>query len=426
MDFLLPICYPKAIFSLFRRTFRPSGTRSPPGSRLGSSMTQQLTDLTLRRLTTDGADRIEVWDGRMPGFGMRVSKNGTKTFILLYRHRGRPRRLSLGRWPIVSLAKARQKARAALQTLDDGSDPAIGHRPDDNPSFRFDAVVQAFVDRHCLQRNRASTAKETQRLLRKHFVAAWGQRDIRDLRQADINSVVDGLVEDGRPSEANHALGVVKTLFSWCFDRDMLIANPCAKVKKPAKHGKRSRTLSEDELKKVWHASLGEGFPFGPLVQLLLLTGQRRGEIAQMQWQQLDFNARCWTIPESIAKNGREHVLPLSDAAVEILQSMPRLNKTYVFPARGNDKATVSGFSKPKVRLEMVVGASDWTLHDLRRTTATYLARLGTAPHVIERILNHVSGSFGGVAGVYNRHAYLEEMRAAMQQWGEWLRMVKP
>src|SRR5436190_20658160 len=120
-------------------------------------MVVQLTDLMLGRLTSDGKDRVEIWDGpKMPGFGVRVSKTGTKTFILLYRHRGRPRRLSLGRWPIVSLAKARQKARAALQALDGGTDPAIGHRPDDNPSFRFDAVARTFVERHCLQHNRPS------------------------------------------------------------------------------------------------------------------------------------------------------------------------------------------------------------------------------------------------------------------------------
>ena len=388
---------------------------------MGSKVSQQLTDLMLRHLVPRGEERMEVWDGGMPGFGVRVSKTGTKTFILVYRHRGRPRRLSLGRWPIVSLAKARQKARAALQTLDDGNDPAIGHRPDDNPSFRFDAVVEGFVERHCLQHNRASTARETQRLLQKHFVVAWRARDIRDLRQTDINFVIDGLVNDGRPSEANHALAVIKTLFSWCFDRDLLDQNPCAKVKKPARHGKRSRTLSEEELKKLWRAAVDEGFPFGPLVQLLLLTGQRRGEVAQMQWQQLDFNGRRWTIPEEVAKNGRAHVVPLSDAAMKVLEALPRLNVTHVFPARGNDRATVSGFSKPKVRLEAAVSASDWTLHDLRRTTATHLARLGTPPYVIERILNHVSGSFGGVAGVYNRHAYLEEMRVALQQWSDWL-----
>ena len=388
-------------------------------------MAQQLTDLMLRRLMPQGENRIEVWDGKLPGFGVRVSKTGTKTFILLYRHRGRPRRLSLGRWPIVPLGTARKKARAALQTLDLGSDPALGHRPDANPSFRFDAVVKEFVERHCVPHNRASTAKETERLLWKHYVQAWGQRDIRDIRQADINAVIDRLVKEGTPSEANHALAVAKTLYGWCTDRDILSIDPCAKVKKPAKQGKRSRTLAQEELKKLWRSLPDEGFPFGDLVKLLILTGQRRGEVAQMQWPQLDFASRLWTIPEELAKNGREHVLPLSDLAVEVLRSVPRLNETYVFPARGNDAATVSGFSKSKLRLEAAVGANDWTLHDLRRTAATFLAKLGTAPHVIERILNHVSGSFAGVAGVYNRHAYIDEMRVALQQWGEWVRALK-
>ena len=361
----------------------------------------------------------------MPGFGVRVSKTGTKTFVLLYRHRGRPRRLSLGRWPVVSLAEARKKARVALQALDSGDDPAINHRPDDNPSFRFDAVAKAFVERHCTQHNRPSTAKETQRLLTKHFVGAWGQRDIRDIRQADINSILDRLVNDGTPSEANHALGVIKTLFAWCTERDMLQASPCAKVKKPARHGKRSRVLTELELARLWEALPKEGFPFGHLGQLLILTGQRRGEVTQMQWQQVEERSRLWTIPGHIAKNGREHVLPLSNLAIDVVHSIPRLNDTFVFPARGNDAATISGFSKAKLRLEAAVGADDWTLHDLRRTTATFLGKLGTAPHVIERILNHASGSFAGVAGVYNRHPYLDEMRMALERWAEWVRALK-
>ena len=247
-------------------------------------MAQQLTDLMLRRLSAEGQDRVEVWDGKTPGFGVRVSSRGTKTFILVYRHRGRPRRLSLGRWPIVSLAQARQKARAALQSLDAGSDPAIDHRPDSNPSFRFDAVAKTFVERHCLQRNRPSTAKETQRLLAKHFVSAWGQRDIRDLRQTDINAVIDRLVEEGTGSEANHALGVIKTLFSWCFDRDMLNVNPCAKVKKPARQGKRSRTLTEVELEKLWRALPAQGFSIWPPCAAAhsYRAKERRGRAATM------------------------------------------------------------------------------------------------------------------------------------------------
>ena len=388
-------------------------------------MAQALTDLTLRNLSCDGHARREVWDGKLPGFGVRVSSVGTKTFILVYRHRGRPRRLSLGRWPIVSLADARKKARTALQALDGGDDPAVGHRPDANPNFRFDAVAKIFVERHCLQHNRSSTAKETQRLLAKHFVGAWGQRDIRDIRQADINVILDGLVGDGIPSEANHALAVIKTLFAWCIDREMLDASPCARIRKPAKHGKRSRVLSETELAKLYRALGDEGFPFGHLGQLLILTAQRRGEVTQMQWQQINEREKIWTVPEHVAKNGREHVLPLSDLAMEVVHSIPRLSDTFVFPARGNDASTVSGFSKAKLRLESSVGTDDWTLHDLRRTTATLLAKQGTPPHVIERILNHVSGTFGGVAGVYNRHRYFDEMRDALQQWANYVRDLK-
>jgi integrase len=132
-----------------------------------------------------------------------------------------------------------------------------------------------------------------------------------------------------------------------------------------------------------------------------------------------------WIIPEHIAKNGEVHVLPLSDSAMDVLRSMPKLNPVFVFPARGNDKATVSGFSKAKRRLEATVGTDDWTLHDLRRTTATFLGKLGTPPDVIERILNHVSGSFAGVARIYNRHQYIEEMRVALQQWADYVRAIK-
>src|SRR5262249_17734528 len=150
--------------------------------------------------------------------------------------------------------------------------------------------------------------------------------------RTDIDAVIYGLVKGGTPSEANHALGVLKTLFAWCTDGEMLEVDPCVKVKKPAKQGKRKRKLNEEELRKLWRALPGEGFPFGHLVKLLILTAQRRGEVSQMEWQQLDFERRLWTIPEEIAKNGVEHVVPLSDLAIEVLQSVPGLNDTYVFP----------------------------------------------------------------------------------------------
>jgi len=380
-------------------------------------MPQHFTDFMLRKLSCEGRDRIEVWDGRVPGFGIRVSKFGTKTFILTYRHRGRSRRLTIGRYPYLSLMDAREKASDALRQLEKGVDPALSAEVAEDPSYQFDAVLARFVERHCTPNNKPSTAKETTRLLRKHFESAWGKRDIRDIRPTHITEVLEALVASGRPSEANHALGVVKTLFRWCVDREMLADNPCDKIKKPAKHGTRARVLSDDELKAVWHALDTEAYPFGEMTKLLLLTGQRRGEVSQMRWSQLDLKSATWTIPEELSKNGREHFLPHSPSAIAILKKLPRLHDDLVFPARGNDETVISGFSRAKARLDKLSGVENWTLHDLRRTAATCLAKLETPPHVIERILNHISGTFAGVAGIYNRHSYLVEMRAALDKW---------
>lgn len=382
-------------------------------------MTQILNDLTLRKLTTAGRDRLELWDGRIAGFGVRVSKSGTKTFMLVYRHRGRPRRLTLGRYPVLSLADARAKAMQALLLVNQGQDPALSDQTENSTSHQFDSVVRQFVSRYCSVENKASTAKETERLLTKHFVGAWGKRDIRDIRQSHINAVLDSLVAANKPSEANHALGVVKTLFNWAADRELIAVSPCLKVKKPAKHGSRARVLTEPELSAVWSASAAEGYPFGSMTQLLILTGQRRGEVTSMRWSQIDLEARTWTISAELSKNGREHLLPLSSRAMGLIQALPRFDTDLLFPARGNDSNVISGFTRAKNRLDRITGVEGWTLHDLRRTTATYLAKLETQPHVIERILNHVSGTFAGVAGVYNRHTYFDEMREALEAWAQ-------
>lgn len=384
-------------------------------------MATAFTDLMLRKLTSNGEDRREVWDSRAPGFGVRVSSAGTKTYILVYRHRGRPRRLTLGRYPFLPLADAREKASAALKLVETGVDPALAKEAEADASFQFAAVVDAYVERHCTVHNKPSTAKETERLLRNHFVAAWGKRDIRDIQQPHINQVLDGLVKSGRPSEANHALGVIKTLFRWCTERDMLAVSPCAKVKKPAKHNSRARVLTDIELKAVWNAAAGEDHPFGTMTKLLVLTCQRRGEVTQMRWEQLDLEGNTWTIPADLSKNGREHVLPLTTHTKALIEAVPR-SADFVFPARGNIENVISGFTRAKTRLDAASGVAGWTLHDLRRTGATHMARLGVAPHVIERVLNHVSGTFAGVAGVYNRFQYLDEMRAALTIWEAGLR----
>ena len=261
-------------------------------------------------------------------------------------------------------------------------------------------------------------------MLRKHFVSAWGKRDVRDVTQRQVLDVLKHLVETDRPSEANHAAGVIKTLFGWCCDGGLLAINPCERLKKPAKKMSRERVLVRDELKAVWRSFDADGYPFGTMGKLLLLTGQRRGEVVGMRWSELDEEARAWTIPAARSKNGRTHVVPLSDAAMRTLQAIPRLSSDCLFPARGNDENTVSGFTRAKLRFDRVSGVDGWTFHDLRRTVATGMAEIGVTPHVIERILNHVSGSFAGVAGIYNRFQYLPEMRQALETWAHHIESI--
>ena len=194
----------------------------------------------------------------------------------------------------------------------------------------------------------------------------------------------------------------------------------------PAEEKSRDRILDDDELKLVWQAAEGDVSPFGPLIKILILTGQRLNEVGEMRWDELDFQKKVWTLSGERVKNGERHEVPLSEAAVEILTALPRIKSTrgYVFTT-GRD-AAVSGYSRAKTRLDATVAAAlpegskppeHWTFHDLRRTMASGMARLGIALPVIEKILNHTSGTFRGIVGVYQRHSYADEKRAALDRW---------
>ena len=375
-----------------------------------------LTDLTIRSLAAPLGNRIEVWDSKIPGFGVRVSPIGTKTFVLFYHFNGRKIRQSLGRFPHIKLAEARAKAHAILGQVSDGTDPRQ-HDTHSSNKLRFEHVVEEFIAKHCAVHNRKSTAKETARLLRVRFARQWAARDIRQIGRRDIVAILDDAMNSNTPSAANHAFSAVSKLFSWCVARGIIETNPCLGTSRPAPAKERSRVLLDEELSAIWHAADHVGFPMGPITELLILTGQRRGEVAGMRWQEIDFDRATWSIPSERTKNKRPHTIPLAPFAIAIIRALPRINDRLVFPARGSETEIVSGYSKLKPKLEALANVNDWTLHDLRRTAATGLARLGVAPHVVERILNHTSGTFAGVAGVYNRFGYLDEMRAALEVW---------
>lgn len=382
-----------------------------------------LNDLVLRKTQTTGA-RKELWDTQLDGFGVRISETGRKVFFLVYRHGSVKRRKSLGTYPARSLADARQQAFAFKVGLERGEDPAAGAEIKTARAAKAKTFVEAVDDYLALyasEHNRPSTQNEKRWLLRNTCGGRWGNKSIGAITKADVVELLDDYVKAGKASGANHLLSRLRTFFRWCIERGLVDADPCDKLRKPGRTKTRERVLSEGETAKIWRATAASIWPYGAIVQLLLLTGQRRNEVVGLRWAEIDAEAKAWTLPKERTKNGLEHRLPLSDKALELIKALPMVNETLVFPARGSSTTTFSGFSKCKAEIDRLSGVTDWTLHDLRRTAATGMAKLNVAPHVIEKILNHVSGSFSGVAGIYNQHDYEAEMREAVGRWGEQL-----
>jgi len=398
-----------------------------------------LNDVMIKSLPVPASGVAQHPDGKIPGFGVRVTSSGVKTFYLKYRHGGQYARLNLGRDPTTTLAKARAKAHAALAGLAEGLDPR-GEERAQSEDLSFAAILDAFLENYCRHNNRASTAAETERLLRVYFLPEWKNRRVTDIAKADVAAALQPIMKRKAPSAARHAFAAARKLFNWCVEQGLVEDSPCRTMKPPVKAASRDRVLTDDELALVWRTSIEQGDTFGIVVRLLPLTAQRRGEVCGMSWNELDLQQGIWTIPGSRTKNHRAHALPLTPTTVEILKSLPRLDDSpLVFPARGKLEQAYTGYSKGKRMLDKAIdkkrsraavaagGKPDdvtdinWTLHDLRRTAATGMAKLAVPPHVIERILNHATGTFGGVAGVYNRFQYLPEMRQGLQVWEEHL-----
>ena len=375
----------------------------------------RLTAASVERLRPPAKGRIEHWDSLLPGFGLRVSETGAKTWVLMYRIGRRQRRLTLGKYPALGLTKAREKAREALDQLDHGTDPAAHRRSLQGSSKdTFEGVAGLFLDRYARQHQR--NPERTEYLLKKYVTPEWKGRRLESIGLGDVALLVDGIAEGGAPIMGNRVLTVIKKLFGWAVARGLLETNPATGVQAPGKETARDRVLTDTELKAVWQACAGLGYPFGPLFRLLILTGQRRDEIAHMAWP--DIEDGTWTLPREITKSDRVHAVPLSGLAVETIQVVPQIDGCdLLFPSRNGTDRPVSGFGRAKKQLDTLSGIGDWRLHDLRRTVASGLARFQTPPHVIEAVLNHRSGTISGVAAVYNRYSYLDEKRQALEGW---------
>jgi integrase len=367
-------------------------------------------------------DRL-VADDVQQGLYIRITSTGSKSYLAKYTLHGKSVKLPLGSRSALSLKAARSAAATVMGARAIGVDTAavrkeqaaLARASAERDRLTLAVLVAAWKQLHLTQR-RASYADEAARALRHGFAAQWG-KPAESLDRRHVVSALDALQKAGHPAMASRTAAYGRAAFQWAVKRGALLTNPFAALPAIGAAPKRERVLSDAELAAVWKAALVMPPPFGRIVRLLALTGQRKAEVAEMTWNELSDDLSIWTIAPNRTKNGAQHVVPLAAPAVAILREMPRI-EALALPG-GRRGSPFSGWSKSKQRLDELSGVDDWRLHDIRRTVATGLQRLGTRLEVTEAILNHVSGSKAGIVGVYQRHDWAVEKREALDAWAQ-------
>jgi integrase len=388
-------------------------------------------------------DRQEILD--RDGLYFIVQASGVKSWALRYRRKtdGRSIKHTIGSYPMLSLKDARSKATELRAEIERGADPhgdkVVARRRATEVDDSFEVVVRRYIAD--MQRRQKRSWEWYARLLglapngtpdtlaiirdgstdqrgrrRISLVDRWGARRIGDVTDADIIDALDR-VSAHAPILANRLHAVLSALFGWAKGKRLVASNPCTDLDRPAEEHSRDRVLNDKELRKVWLAAGELGHPYAGIVRLLILTGQRRNEIADLRWSEIDLEERALHLPAARTKNARAHDVPLSAQALAIVAGLPRLvDADFVFTIK---RKPITGFSRMKEKLDAATGVADWTLHDLRRTVASGLQRLGVRLEVTEAVLNHRSGSTAGIVGVYQRHDYAAEKHDALQRWAD-------
>lgn len=385
-----------------------------------------LTDAALRNMAPDPHRRIETPVPGIPGFYVVIQPTGVKSFAMRYRYDGRSRKLTLGRYPRLTLAEARKQALDALDLIEQGHDPGAARQASKEAAASKDQDrVTQVVAAYLKAKRKLRSIDTVRRYLEVEVVPVIGKRPIQDIKKRDIARMLNAIVERGSPITANRVFANLRAMFTWAWQQGLIETSPFQGMKAPAMERSRDRILSPEEIALFWHATEQLGQPFGPLYRLLLLTGQRLREVAEMRWSEVDGN--LWTLPAVRTKNNEAHTIPLSPLARATLDDISPIEGEagYIFTTNG--EAPVSGFTKAKRRLDTAIARiadetglnapAPFVIHDLRRTATSGMAELGVPPHVCEAVLNHTRGEVSGVAKIYNRYAYGPEKRDALDRW---------
>lgn len=395
--------------------------------------TARLTKQTVTSAHPGERDRL-IWDSKIPGFGLKVTPSGAKVFVYQYRLGGRGakvRRFTIGKLGPFTPDTARSEAERLAMLVAQGIDPQR-----QKVESRRQAEVLAFAsyidrfERDRLKIDWPASAGEVRAMLDRYAVPVLKATPLPAITRADIRDVLAPVRQ--RPATSAKLFAVLRHMFRWAVNEGDLANSPFEGMVPPKGATSRDRTLEDWEIVRVWRGTLALGYPFGPMVRLLLLNGSRREEVAALTWSELRRDEASWVLPSERAKNGHATTVFLSTLSVTEIDALAaRQGKAEKWPRRGlvfttTGKTCVSGYSRAKKRLdaEIVKLAPDdpmdpWRLHDLRRTLATGMQRLGVRFEVTEAILNHVSGSRSGVAGVYQRHDWASEKKAALQAWSD-------
>lgn len=374
-----------------------------------------LTDAKLAGMKRPPSGQVEIIDKTVPGLRVRIGQSGKPSFIIRKRVGGKIRVITLGQYGArFSLADARKAARSALSDLDAGKAVA--------PVKRGTLTIKSLWSEYLATKTALRSHREIVRIGEKHILPELGERMADAVTRGDVTRFIDGIAA---PVMARLVHAQLSAFYSWAMPRlDKLASNPCRDAGRPAKPKARDRVLTEYEMATLWRVVDAQAEPWRSAVKLLILTGQRKSEVFEARRAEFDLKAGLWTIPAERAKNGAAHIVPLSEAAKNVLEAIEEVQGSrLLFPADGNPENPASGISKAVeriragVRAELGEDIGGWSLHDIRRTVATSLQRLGIRFEVTEAVLNHVSGSKGGVAGVYQRYGWAEEKKAALDAW---------
>jgi len=373
--------------------------------------THNLTVRFVESIKPPKSDRAEYWDASTPGFGVRISAAGRKTWVLMYRHGNRLRRLTLGTHPALPLGDARDRARDALRAAAKGKDPA-GEKAADRRAETFGEMADDYLDRYAKKRKRSWRKDEL--ALERDLLPRFRSRKAKDITRRDVNALLDSIVDRGAPVQANRTFEILRRIFNWGISREIVEVNPCHMIKPPGEEKAREKVLSEDELRAFWKALEPEHARIAAMFRLRLLTAQRGGEVSTMRKADLDLTGGWWTIPGEFSKNGLAHRVPLSPLAMEIVKEALAAadGSEWVFPSPTSDGPVRSIWKAVKrVRDRCKV---DFRPHDLRRTAASLMTGMGISRLTVSKILNHVESD---VTAIYDRHSYDAEKRQALEAW---------